>query len=81
MEMGIEELLERIFSDKGIPRNIKNSIEEAVQQLETETRAEDKIPALVSILDEVSSDINISPTARTEIWNVLSELERLGSRH
>ncbi len=80
MEADINGVLERLLSDRGIPKNIKNSIEEAISQL-GQNRPQEKIPAIVSILDEVSTDINTSPTARTEIWNVLLQLEKLASKH
>ncbi len=76
----VNSVLEGLFSDKSIPKNIKNSIEEAMNQLGS-NRPEEKVHVIVSILDEISADINISPTARTEIWSVLSQLERLSSKH
>ena len=78
--MEIEKLLEKILSDRSIPKSIKSSIEEAFQDNGTETPCEEKIHTIVSILSDVSIDSTISPTARTEIWSVLSELERITSR-
>ncbi|NIP40918.1 MAG: hypothetical protein GTN39_05365 [Candidatus Aenigmarchaeota archaeon] len=71
-------LLEEILNDRGVPRNIKNSIEEAIQEMKAEEESENvKISTLVSVLDEASNDPNISLYARTKIWDVVSKLEDL----
>lgn len=71
-------LLEEILNDRGVPRNIKNSIEETLNGMKEDEESEDvKISTLVSILDEASNDPNISLSARTKIWDIVSKLEDL----
>ena len=75
----VNELLTDIIEDRGVPRNIKVSIEESLQVLEgTESEAE-KVASILSILDEASSDPNLSLHARTKIWNMMSFLESISS--
>ncbi len=71
-------LLEEILNDRGVPRNIKNLIEETINNLKEEKETEKvKISTLVSVLDEASNDPNISLYARTKMWNIVSKLETL----
>jgi uncharacterized protein (UPF0147 family) len=71
-------LLEEILNDRGVPRNIKNSIEETLEGIKGEDESEEvKISTLVSVLDESSNDPNISLSARTKIWDIVSKLEDL----
>ena len=71
-------LLEEILGDRGVPRNIKSRIEESIKELKEEKESDEvKVSTLVSILDESSSDPNISLYARTKMWDIVSRLEKL----
>lgn len=72
------ELLEDVMRDRGVPRNVKNSIEQSMKELKDDKESEDvKISTVISMLDESSNDPNISLYARTKIWDVVSKLEEL----
>jgi uncharacterized protein (UPF0147 family) len=71
----IMEMLEDILSTRGVPRNIKASIEDSINILKGEGSREEKVANIISILDEASTDPNLSPHARTKIWNMVSTLE------
>lgn len=72
------ELLEDIMNDRGVPRNVKSSLEASIKSLKTDKESDSvKISTLVSILDDASNDTNISFYARTKIWDVVSKLEEL----
>ena len=73
----ISTLLEEILGDKGVPRNIKNSIDESLSILNGTASNEAKVASVISILDDASSDPNLSMHTRTHIWNVVSALEGL----
>ena len=73
----INDLLEDILNDRGVPRNIKTSIEESIKILNSKDPDEQKIATIISILDEASNDPNLSPHARTKIWNMVSVLESM----
>jgi uncharacterized protein (UPF0147 family) len=70
-------LLEDILGDHGVPRNIKNSINESLMILNGKASSEEKVASVVSILDEASNDPNLSMHTRTYIWNIVSVLEGL----
>lgn len=72
----INKLLDDILTDRTVPRNIRNMIEETKKHLNNDK--DDlavRINSAVSILDEVSNDPNIPIYTRTQIWNVVSLLE------
>ena len=72
------ELLEEIIKDRGVPRNIKTSIEDSIKAIRTEQESDGvKISTMISMLDDASNDPNVSLYARTKIWDVVSKLEEL----
>ena len=70
-------LLEDIMGDRGVPRNIKASLEESISILNGSDSEEEKVASIISILDDASADPNLSLHARTKIWNMVSVLESL----
>jgi len=68
-------LIQEILSDRGVPRNIKNSLEESVGILGTKASDNEKLSQIISILDEAANDPNMSMAARTLIWNTVSMIE------
>lgn len=74
----LSEYMDEILKDTSVPRNVKKRISDAKQKVDE--GKEDLIVRLSSaiyMLDEVSSDINMQPYTRTEIWNLISALERI----
>ena len=70
-------LLESVLHDRGVPKNVKNSLEEAIGVLNNTKANNIKIAETVSILDEVTSDPNLSVYTRTVLWDAMSKLEAL----
>jgi len=74
----VNKLIEEIKEDRTVPRNIRTLIEEAQKDLNDETHdLVTRIGAAISILDEVSNDVNNPPYTRTQIWNIVSILETI----
>jgi hypothetical protein len=74
------EMLENILGDRGVPKNVKASIEESLGLLKMPVTGDAKsmkIAEAASILEEVSGDPNLSVHARTVLWDVISRLEVL----
>ncbi len=81
MNKEIVTFLEDIINDRGIPRNIKTNLENSMEMLnEKETTEEEKLADIISILDEASTDPNVSFHTRTLIWNTISFLEEMKNR-
>lgn len=77
MNSEITNLLQEIIEDRGVPRNIKNSINESLSVLNGTSTPEEKVASVVSVLDDAANDPNLSMHTRTHIWNIVSVLEGL----
>jgi len=71
------QLLEGIMNEHGIPKNIKDSINESVGILDRELPEDEKLSHIITVLDDAVADPNISCSIRTNIWNTVSVLESL----
>ncbi|MFC1742041.1 UPF0147 family protein [Nanoarchaeota archaeon] len=77
----IVEALEELAHDSTVPRNIKAKVDEVVTVLKADD-GEDvsiKINKALSTLDEISDDTNLQAYTRTQIWNIASMLEMIGT--
>lgn len=81
MENEIATMLQNIINERGVPKNIKNSIEESMNILNSQSSLEEKIAYILSVLDEAINDPNLSGFARTNIWNIVSNLEEMKNRN
>ena len=68
-------VIESIMSDFGVPRKIKENLEESLHFLNGMYSDKEKIAHVISVLDDASANPNLSINARTHIWNILSNLE------
>jgi len=73
----IDEIIREILENRGVPRNIKAMLEESMSMMDMLESENEKISCIISVLDEASSDPNLSPFARTQIWSVVSRLESM----
>ncbi len=79
---GCVDILKQIINDDTVPKNIRRSAEKAKDVLEKGVESGKDSYAIraasaISILDEVGNDPNIPLHARTLIWNIVSQLERI----
>ena len=72
-------MLQEILDDRGVPRNIKDSLGESVDILDTKVSDNEKISQIIFMLDEAANDPNMSMAARTLIWNTVSIIEGMGN--
>ncbi len=71
-------LMDVVIDDTSVPRNIRQTISDARKRiLSKEGELDVAIATAIYMLDEVSNDINMPFHARTDIWNTISELEKL----
>ena len=74
----VAELMESILSDTSVPRNIRKAVEEAKNKiLDSNEKIDIRVTTSIYLLDDVSNDINMPSHARTEIWQIISELEAI----
>ena len=69
-------LMEPLLEDNAIPRNIRKKISESRERLVNANENHDvAIATAIYLLEEISNDINMPQHTRTEIWQIISELE------
>ena len=73
----INELLEALVADPSIPKNIRKTLGEARQRLQSSEDSNLKISAAVYLVESISDDINMPAHARTQIWALMSALESI----
>jgi uncharacterized protein (UPF0147 family) len=73
------DLIQEILGDRGVPRNIKESLQTSMNVFERPSSDNEKISELISVLDEAANDPNLSMSARTMIWNTVSVIEDMGN--
>ena len=71
----LTDMLQSILEDRGVPRNVKESLQDSVVLLERDVSDNEKISQIISILDEAANDPNMSMAARTLIWSAVSVIE------
>jgi uncharacterized protein (UPF0147 family) len=73
----IIEALNELQGDIVVPRNVKVKIGETIKILEEDTEMSIKVSKALNELEEVADDANLQPFTRTQIWNVISMLEKV----
>lgn len=69
--------LNEIQADATVPRNVRMKIELITATLKDDTELLIKINKALNKLDEIASDVNLQAYTRTQIWNLMSVLEKL----
>ncbi|MBW2977365.1 UPF0147 family protein [Candidatus Woesearchaeota archaeon] len=73
----IIEILEELKTDASVPRNVKEKIENTLGALKDKCDLKLRINKALHELDEIADDVNLQSYTRTQIWNVVSLLEKL----
>ncbi|MBN2053082.1 UPF0147 family protein [Candidatus Woesearchaeota archaeon] len=71
--------INEIIEDSTLPKNIKTNLECIINVLKDCKSKDLKLKAdkCIHDLDEISSDVNLQPFVRTQLWSVVSMLEAL----
>lgn len=69
------ELMQGILEDTSVPKNIRRAIEEAKNKISDEKDLAVNISNAIYLMQDISNDINMPVHTRTEIWQIISELE------
>ena len=74
----IMDALNELKEDTGVPKNVKGRIADMIVELKSPCcDGSMLINKMLNELDELSSDINLQPFVRTQIFNISSLLETL----
>ncbi|MFH1664438.1 MAG: UPF0147 family protein [archaeon] len=71
------ELMDSLIQDTSVPRNIRKVVDDSKQKIENQKELSVNISSAIYLLDDISNDINMPAHARTDIWTIISELEKL----
>lgn len=74
---GVLEALTELEQDTAVPRNIKDRITKTIGTLQSDCEVSMKVDKALQELDEIADDINLQPYTRTQIWNIVSMLEKI----
>jgi len=72
----VVDLLGDLSNDNSIPKNVKEKIANTITILEDEEELAIKVNRALHQLEEVADDANLQPFTRTQIWNIVSALEK-----
>ena len=74
----IVSLMDPVIGDRAVPRNIRRAVFESKEKIsEKSDDISVQVSTAIYLLDEVANDINMPMHARSEIWGIISELEKL----
>jgi len=73
----IVEIIEEMQEDASIPRNVKDRLAAAVKALEGKSDISIKVNKALHELEEIADDPNLQPYTRTQMWNIVSLLEKI----
>lgn len=71
------EILEDLENDAAVPRNVKEKIKNTIESLREKTDLKMGVNKALHELDEIADDPNLQPYTRTQIWGIVSLLEKV----
>ena len=73
------EFLSDLEKESGVPKNVKSKIQGIISELKDHTNISIKINKALTELEDIADDANMQSYTRTQIWSVISLLEKLAS--
>jgi len=71
------DLLSELSEDTSIPKNVREKTDKIRIFLKEDVDVSIKVNKALNDLDEIGNDNNIEPYTRTQIWNIVSLLEKI----
>lgn len=69
--------LDEIQEDLAVPRNVRLKIQSIVSTLKEGIELSIKVNKALNELGEIVNDVNLQAYTRTQIWDIMSSLEKL----
>lgn len=71
--------IEYLLEDTTTPRTVRERLTKLTTYLQGDEDEQRKIATALSELEDLSSDVNIPPYVRTQLYGISSELEAIGN--
>tara|TARA_Y100000310_G_scaffold93787_2_gene91336 strand:- start:15349 stop:15600 length:252 start_codon:yes stop_codon:yes gene_type:complete len=75
----VEPVLEELKDDITVPKNVRLKIGSVIKVLNENTDVTIKVSKALNELEEIADDVNLESYTRTQVWNVISALEKIKS--
>ena len=70
--------ISELREDNTVPKNVKEKVQAVIQTLNDEKEELSmRIDKALQILDDVAEDSNLQSYTRTQVWNIVSMLEKV----
>ena len=73
----IEPALEELRDDVTVPKNVRLKMEKVIEVLNNNLERSIKVSKVLNELEDVADDVNLQSYSRTQVWNVISVLEKI----
>ncbi len=73
----IIEALNDLLTDSTVPKNVKIKVETIINTLKDKSDVSMKVNRVLNDLDEITGDINLQSYTRTQLYNIVSLLEKV----
>ncbi len=69
--------ISELQDDSTVPKNVKEKVQKILETLKDEkAELSMRIDKALQILDDVAEDSNLQSYTRTQVWNIVSQLEK-----
>lgn len=69
--------LQELSEDNTVPRNVKSKVEQVLKILNENTEVSIRVNKALNELEEIANDSNMQTYTRTQLWNIISLLEKV----
>lgn len=73
----VESVLSDLKGDLTVPKNVRIKVEKVLEILKKQSETTIKANKALNELEEIADDVNLESYTRTQIWNVISILEKM----
>jgi uncharacterized protein len=73
----LKPILDELMGDATVPKNVKLKVERVRQIINGDSELSIKASKALNELEEIAEDSNLEPYTRTQVWNVISALEKV----
>ncbi len=73
----MEPVLAELKDDATVPKNVRLKIEKVIEVLKSNMEISIKVSKVLNELEEIADDVNLQSYTRTQVWDIISTLEKI----